>query len=73
MRSNRTTCNIARAREILGAKSDAAVYQMVARWQVPYRKLGRRLAFFEDELVDFIDQCPGVRPDEAAQARECNR
>ncbi len=73
MKTGRTTCNISRAREILGAKTDAAVYQLVARRQVPYRKLGRRLAFFEDELIAFIDQCPGVRPDEAMHAREASR
>lgn len=63
------TCNISRAREILGAKSDAAVYQMVARKQVPYRKHRRRLVFFEEELVQLVDQSPGVRLDEVEVAR----
>ncbi len=58
------TCNIGRAREILGAKTVASVYQMVARKQVPYRKLNTRLVFFEEELTELVDKSPGVRLDE---------
>ena len=60
----KTSCNVQRAREILNGKTDAAVYQMVARRQVPFRKLGRRLVFFEEELAEMLEHAPGVRPEE---------
>ena len=55
-------------REILNIKTDAGMYQMVARRQVPFRKLGRRLVFFEEELFEMLEQAPGVRPDELQAA-----
>jgi predicted DNA-binding transcriptional regulator AlpA len=60
----KTSCNVQRAREILNGKTDAAVYQMVARRQVPFRKLGRRVVFFDEELTEMLEQAPGVRPGE---------
>ena len=60
----KTPCNVQRAREILNVKTDAAVYQMVARRQVPFRKLGRRVVFFEEELAEMLEQAPGLRLDE---------
>jgi hypothetical protein len=64
-----TPCNVRRAREIIGAPSDAAVYMMVARRQIPFRKNGNtvrgRLVFFEEELREFVrlraEQQTGVR------------
>ena len=41
-----------------------AVYRLVARRQIPYRKHGRRLLFKRAELVEFLDGLPGVSLDE---------
>ena len=61
---NKTPCRVQRAREILAVKTDAAMYQMVARGQVPHRKLGRRIVFYEEELMEMLEQAPGLRPEE---------
>ena len=47
------------AAELLG-RTPHAVYQMVARRQIPFRKSGRRVFFLEQELRGFIDTLPGV-------------
>jgi hypothetical protein len=52
----RTPCGLQRARVILDAKSDAAVYLKVARHELPCRKVGRKLYFFEEEIRAFIDR-----------------
>ena len=64
----KTKCDVRRAAEILG-KSEAAVYMDVQRRLIPFRKLGKRLFFFEEELFDFLDQQPGVRLEQAIGAR----
>ena len=64
----KTKCNVQRAAEILG-KSEAAVYMDVQRRLVPFRKLGKRVYFFEEELFDYLDKQPGVRLEEAIEAR----
>ena len=43
-----------------------AVYQLVARRTIPFRKLGGRVIFLKDELEAFLLALPGCRPDEAA-------
>jgi hypothetical protein len=55
-----TVCGINRAAEIL-RKSAMAVYQDVAHHRVPFRKLGKRLIFFEEELFQMLRDAPGVR------------
>ena len=64
----KTKCNVRRAAEILG-KSEAAVYMDVQRRLVPFRKLGKHVYFFEEELFEFLDKQPGVRLEEAIGAR----
>ena len=56
-----TTCRVDRAREILKKKSNDAVYQACARGQIPHRKWGKAILFFEEELFELIDSQPGVR------------
>ena len=51
---NHTKCNIQRAAEILN-KTRAAVYMDVARRRIPFRKDGRRIYFFEEELLEEVD------------------
>jgi excisionase family DNA binding protein len=40
-----------------------AIYRMVARRQLPYRKAQKRLVFVESELQAFIRALPGVTLD----------
>ena len=51
--------NIVDAAAVLG-KTPHAVYQMVARRQIPYRKSGRRVFFVGSELQAFIEALPGI-------------
>jgi hypothetical protein len=62
-------CNVEKAAEILG-KSEAAVYMDVQRRLLPFRKLGKHVYFFEEELFEFLDKQPGVRLEEAIAARD---
>lgn len=64
-----TTCHVPRVAQILDAPSQAAVYQMVARGKLPHRKQGRRIVFFEEELMEFLARQPGITVDEALAAR----
>lgn len=51
---------------ILLGTTKGAVYQLVARRTIPFRKLNGRVIFLKDELEDFLRALPGCRPDEAA-------
>lgn len=63
-----TKCDIERASEILD-KSTAALYQDVYRKRVPFRRMGRKIFFFEEELFEFLSKQPGVDVDEALAIR----
>jgi hypothetical protein len=63
MAINKTFTNVQGARRILNARSDMAVYQMVQRRQIPFRKLGKRLVFIEEELVEFVNGLDGCSID----------
>lgn len=58
-----TKCRVSRAAKILD-KSEDAVYQDVARRLIPFRRRGRHIYFFEEELFEMLDQAPGLRLDE---------
>ena len=62
-------CNVPRAAQILET-SEMAIYQMVARRKIPYRRLGRRIFFFEEELYRFLDSQPGTTVAEALEETE---
>ena len=47
------------AAEILG-RTTHAVYRLIERRQISYRKSGRRLLFLESELKAFIEALPGL-------------
>lgn len=63
-----TKCGVERAGEILD-KSPMAVYQDVARRKIPFRKLGKRVFFFEEELYEFLAKQPGLDVDQALASR----
>ena len=63
----KTKCNVPRAAQILG-KSEAATYQDVARRKIPFRRLGRHVYFFEEELFEYLDRAPGLRLEELEEA-----
>ena len=41
-----------------------ALYRKVERGQIPYRKWGRRVLFKQSELLMFLDNLPGMRPED---------
>jgi excisionase family DNA binding protein len=47
------------AAEMLG-RTTHAVYRLVERRQIPFRKSGRRVLFLESELRAFIEALPGL-------------
>ena len=68
-------------REILDTKEAAeflygdrgrvnGIYNMVARKQIPYRKPTGRLVFLRSELMEFVRQAPGLKPEEITEQRE---
>ncbi len=59
-----TPCDVEEARELLKKPSAAAVYMAAARNQIPHRRFGRRIIFFREELVEFLDSQPGVTLDD---------
>jgi len=50
---------IEEAAEMLGRTTNA-VYRLVERRRLPYRKAGRRVMFVESELRAFIEALPGL-------------
>lgn len=45
-------------------KTEGALRMLVARGLVPYRRVGGRIIFFQDELDLWLDGAPGVRPED---------
>jgi len=50
---------VAEAAELLG-RTTLAVYRLVERRKIPFRKSGKRVVFLESELREFIDALPGL-------------
>jgi excisionase family DNA binding protein len=46
--------------------TDAAIYKMVARQAIPYRKKGKKLLFLRSELEQFLRELPGLRLEDLA-------
>jgi hypothetical protein len=59
----KTKCGMKRAMEILD-KTEGAVRKGVERRQIPHRRMGRQIYFFEEELHELLDNAPGLRPEE---------
>ena len=51
--------SVEQAAAMLG-RSPHAIYRLVDRQRIPYRKDGRRVLFVESELRAFIDALPGM-------------
>ena len=49
--------------------SEKAARQQVARRQIPFRKIGRKVVILVSELEEFLGALPGVSADEAARWR----
>lgn len=54
-------------------KTEAAIYRMVARRQIPFRKLHRRLIFKASELEELVARLPGVTLDEIMEQERVRR
>jgi len=61
--------DIAAASQLLGC-SQKTLRARVARRIIPYRKLGKRVVFVREELVQFILNLPGVTLAEASANQE---
>ena len=46
--------------------AEAAIYKMVARQAIPYRKKGKKLLFLRSELTQFLHELPGLKLEELA-------
>jgi excisionase family DNA binding protein len=45
--------------QLLG-RSEQAIYKLVARRQIPYRKLGKKVIFLKSEVERFLNDLPGL-------------
>ncbi len=48
-------------------RTERAVRHMVARRTIPFRKVGGKLLFFEDEIARWLAEAPGVSAEEAVR------
>jgi excisionase family DNA binding protein len=55
--------NVEQAAAMLG-RTPHAMYRLIARRKVPYRKDGRRVLFLERELLAFVEALPGLSLEE---------
>jgi excisionase family DNA binding protein len=46
--------------------TEAAIYKMVARQAIPYRKKGKKLLFLRSELTQFLRELPGLKLEDLA-------
>jgi excisionase family DNA binding protein len=49
--------------DMLG-RTPQAIYHLIARRKIPFRKDGRRIFFIEEELQTFIEALPGIGVEE---------
>lgn len=64
--NTKTKCGMSRAAQILD-KTEGAVRKGVERGQIPHRRLGRSIFFFEEELYQLLDTAPGLRLEDVAR------
>ena len=55
------------ALEVLPGFTKWGLYNMVRRRQIPHKKRGKRILFVRSELVQWIQNLPGVNVEEALQ------
>ena len=65
----KTICHVARAAQIVG-KTEAAVRQDIARERIPFHRNGKRIYFFVEDLLEFLERQPGVSVDQALETVE---
>jgi excisionase family DNA binding protein len=46
--------------------TEAALYKLVARRAIPYRKKGKKLLFLRSELTQFLRELPGLKLEDLA-------
>jgi hypothetical protein len=51
-------------------RTPAATRQMIARRQIPFRKCGKRIVMFQEELLAWLDSQPGVRLEDLKRNRD---
>jgi len=61
--AKKTKCGMKRAMQVLD-KSEGAIRKAIERNQIPHRRLGRQIFFFEEELFEFLESAPGLTLDE---------
>jgi excisionase family DNA binding protein len=44
----------------------SALYKLVARRKIPFRRKGKKIVFLERELETYLDELPGMKLDELA-------
>jgi excisionase family DNA binding protein len=44
----------------------SALYKLVARRKIPFRKQGKKIVFLDRELETYLDGLPGIKLDELA-------
>jgi len=47
-------------------RSPGAIRNLVMRRKIPFRKPGGRLIFIRSEIIQWIEQAPGITPEEIA-------
>lgn len=63
--ARKTKCGMKRAIQILD-KTEGAIRKGVERRQIPHRRMGRSIFFFEEELYAMLENAPGLRPEDIA-------
>jgi excisionase family DNA binding protein len=43
-------------------RTPKAIRRMVERGQIPFRRWGKRIVFVREELEEFVNALPGMRP-----------
>ena len=64
--------NVEETAVMLGRTSHA-IYRLVERRRIPFRKDGRRVMFVESELAQFIANLPGVTLDDVMERKHAGR
>lgn len=58
------------ALEILPGFTKWSLYNMIRRRQIPFRKRGKKILFLKSELMEWIQNLPGVSVEEAVKGPE---
>ena len=67
MTRTKTVIDVPQAAHLIG-RTEGATRQMIARRQIPFRRVGSRIVLFQEEILEWLDQQPGVRIEELQAA-----